>query len=455
MPRIPITGDVAELIGPAAERVENRSLLLDKFVFHKDWGLDGFRANDAHRWTLMRLSSGGAAVLNTEAARRKGQANGPDLEEHNRVRLLHEADLAARLAATRIEAEDAHKLRTHHTRRFLSLFRYAYGERASIMVGQLEGRLAINLADSLIQNAGICLDRLFGLPFIPGSAVKGVCRHAALAKLRTADGDERQQLFDHLRAVFGTADSDFQPAQGKRSAGDLYEYRHQLGGRSPNQKGAIAFLPAYPTNEAKLVVDLTNVHYPDYYRSGRVEDLSMERPQPNPFPAVEAGAQFAFCLVLNRDGFEKEILDVARRWLETALIVRGLGAKTGSGYGWFSVRPEVLEQLLTAERRETEAAAAKVKAEAAARAKGEAEERRHASLSPIDRIKEDLLKMNDQAFAEFAKTLPQKSPDEQRAFILLLNEDKRDRWKTWKRRKPDLAKAIDEVRAKLQLPPLQ
>ncbi len=34
---IPIAGDVAELIGPSAERVENRSLLLDKFVFHKSW----------------------------------------------------------------------------------------------------------------------------------------------------------------------------------------------------------------------------------------------------------------------------------------------------------------------------------------------------------------------------------------------------------------------------------
>jgi hypothetical protein len=85
MARIPITGDVAELIGSAAERLENRSLLLDKFVFHKDWGLDDFRANDAHRWTLMRLSDGGAAVLNEEAARRKGQANGCQFQKYLRM----------------------------------------------------------------------------------------------------------------------------------------------------------------------------------------------------------------------------------------------------------------------------------------------------------------------------------------------------------------------------------
>src|SRR5690606_33167955 len=115
--------------------------------------------------------------------------------------------------------------------------------------------------------------------------------------------------------------------------------------KDADRKGAVSFLPAYPVNEARIVVDLTNVHYPDYYRNGRTEDLSQEKPRPNPFPAVECGAQFAFCLVLNGMDMRPEILAAARRWLESALTERGLGAKTASGYGWFSLQPQILSEL--------------------------------------------------------------------------------------------------------------
>ena len=40
------------------------------------------------------------------------------------------------------------------------------------------------------------------------------------------------------------------------------------------------------------------------------------------------------------------LLACARRWLEAALTVRGLGGKTAAGYGWFSIRHDVLERLL-------------------------------------------------------------------------------------------------------------
>ncbi len=37
MAQIPMTADVAAVIGTYGERIQNRSLLLDKFVFHKSW----------------------------------------------------------------------------------------------------------------------------------------------------------------------------------------------------------------------------------------------------------------------------------------------------------------------------------------------------------------------------------------------------------------------------------
>ena len=445
MARIPIASDVAELIGSAAEKVENRSLLLDKFAFHKRWPVETdqrgreVKWDEASRWSFMRIAEGASQLLSKDATAKRYRAGGQNVEPDNRQRLLAEAQLADSLANVSWDSEDLSTLRARHTRRFLGLFREAFAERSAVTIAQLEGRLAINLADSLIQNAGISLDRLFGMPFIPGSAVKGVCRHAAFEELKSASTKGQQPLFDLFRAVFGTADNDFKN-------GELRPFQHLLSGRAENQKGAIAFLPAYPVNEARVVVDLTNVHYPDYYRSGRTEDLSKERPQPNPFPAVEVGAQFAFCLVLNGVNSDPSLLAAATRWLGTALTVGGLGAKTASGYGWFSLRPDVMEQLLAEERREAEAGEIKAKAEADARAKAEAEAARQAAMPPEEQARERFAVMSQQDFATAVSGLAALSAAELKGLLLaLLMPDRRDTWKGWKKSDKPANKARVEL----------
>lgn len=428
MASIPVAGDLIDAIGPFAERVENRSLLLDKFVFHKQWGLGELKANDAHRWTLLRISENGPAVLNRESQDKKAQAQRLAAKNPEKSqRLKEESDIAASLASTRVESGDLTTLRAKHTRRFISLFRSAFGARAVILVGQLEGRLAINLADSLIQNAGITLDRLFGMPYVQGSAIKGVSRHAALEELKASSNEDRVALFESFRAVFGTADNDF-------TNGDLRPFRDLLNGRSENQRGSVSFLPAYSLNEARVVVDLTNVHYPDYYRTGRTEELSNERPLPNPFPVVEIGAQFAFCMVLNRPGADAGIIDAARRWLETALTTRGLGAKTASGYGWFSLQPQVIDQIIDEEGRTKTAADAKAKQAADAATKEAVEAARIAAMPPSEAAREKFAALNEEAFAKTASELSSLGPDEQIGLLLaLLGPLKKETWKRWKK----------------------
>src|SRR5262249_14513608 len=142
--------------------------------------------DEASRWSFMRIAHKAADLLNREATAKRRSAKGQNVELENKERLTAEAGIAEALANVSWDTKEIASLRAKHTRRFLSLFTSAYGERAAVVVGQLEGRLAINLADSLIQNTGVCLDRLFGLPYIPGSAVKGACRHAALGELKAA-----------------------------------------------------------------------------------------------------------------------------------------------------------------------------------------------------------------------------------------------------------------------------
>ncbi|MCL5099190.1 MAG: type III-B CRISPR module RAMP protein Cmr6 [Candidatus Omnitrophica bacterium] len=54
--------------------------------------------------------------------------------------------------------------------------------QSRLLFAQLKSRLMVNMAGGVMENAGLCLDR-FGLPYVPGSAVKGCARRMALAAL--------------------------------------------------------------------------------------------------------------------------------------------------------------------------------------------------------------------------------------------------------------------------------
>lgn len=436
MVSIPIAGDLADVIGAFAEKVENRSLLLDKFPFHKKWGCGDLKAHDAHRWTLLRVCDSGQAALMEEARRKRQDAGRRAARNPEKAQKLRfESDIASSLASTRVEATDLSLVRIRHTRRLIRLFRRTFRERAVIAIGQLEGRLAINLADSLIQNAGICLDRTFGMPFIPGSAVKGACRHAALNEIKAAPHSEQARLLNVFQDVFGTAESDF-------VKGDLNGLKGLLGARPGNYRGRVAFAAAYPLNDARIVADLTNVHYPDYYQTGRVDDLASERPQPNAFPAVERGAQFVFCLAIISPNLDPSVANYARSWLETALTMRGLGAKTAAGYGWFSLQPAILEKI----EEEEGAAAAEADAKAARKmAEIEAEKAAAAKLSampPAEAARERFLKLDEQELAMMASSLAKLTEHEQRGLLLALASNQgKDAWKRWKKSDKPASKA--------------
>jgi CRISPR/Cas system CMR subunit Cmr6 (Cas7 group RAMP superfamily) len=55
-------------------------------------------------------------------------------------------------------------------------------DRGQIVYSQLQSRLLVNMAGGVMENAGLCLDRV-GLPYIPGSAVKGCARRMATQQL--------------------------------------------------------------------------------------------------------------------------------------------------------------------------------------------------------------------------------------------------------------------------------
>ena len=383
----PITPEVAELIGECAERVENRSLLLDKFVLHKAWPPvrlestgEPMKMDDASRWSFIRIAQNGGDFLQREFNNCERLANGRNASDANREKASIKQDVlqSMKSCACRQLPRELANQKIEQNRWFAQ----SLSKRSrlnAVIYGELQGRLIVNLSDSLIQNAGICLDRNTGLPFIPGSAVKGVSRHVALEHLING-----AWTLDEFVCVFGCSEADF------KDKGELRSYSDKVDVKT--RKGGVDFLSARPITEPTIVVDISNVHYPDYYKTGELRNLSNEKPNPNTFPAIEKGVRYAFCVVANgMDGIDDGLFAKVRDVLVEAITVRGLGAKTGAGYGWFTDVTEEVEKVALREKEIAEAKrlASEVKAkEEAARMEAKAEAQRIASLSPCDRILE-------------------------------------------------------------------
>lgn len=339
---IPLTKDVAALIGPWAEGVENRSLLHEKFALPKVWGAgDGGKLNDAGRWSVLRIVTRGSDLLRADSQRLRREAGGRNASPNVAERKERDAHIAEKMATVGKQDAVLAKVGNDNARRLLAELENSFKGSVVTFEASLGSRMMVNLAGGVVENAGIALDRCFGMPLIPGSAVKGITRVQALWEIHETKGDEKTRLLRLAMLVFGYGAhdlrGDFGWAGGAREAQAMAD---QIGAQ--DFKGCACFLPAYPTTPATLVVDMVNSHYPNYYsgRSARAEDN--ENPIPNYFPAVEANSSFGFAALLNRvpdvpNIIAAGLLAQVKLWLERAVTRKGVGAKTAAGYGWFEL----------------------------------------------------------------------------------------------------------------------
>lgn len=354
---IPISPDVRQLVGDWAENVDNRSLLYEKFALPKVWGAGEERKlNDAGRWNVLRIVSRGPELLSKDAERLRREAGGPRVQPHVRWRKERDAHIAEKMAKVAHFDAALGKAANANASQFLEALKKACGGRVVTFEATLGARLMVNLAGGVVENAGIALDRCFGLPFIPGSAVKGIARSQALWEISEAQEPNKSRLLRLAMLLFGygandiKGKGDFAWAGGAHNAAAIAK---EIGGT--DFKGCACFLPANPTTPPTLVVDMVNPHYPEYYRGRRAQAEDNENPVPNYFPAVEAGSSFGFAVVLNRlpvsDGVTaEELLTQAKQWLQRAVTHKGVGAKTAAGYGWFELGRKVASTSAPAPR---------------------------------------------------------------------------------------------------------
>jgi len=349
---------------------------------------------------------------------------------------------------------------------------------AAIVFAKLEARLIIDSAGGVLENGGICLDRTSGIPFIPGSTVKGAARRYAIYQVgETEDLDEKAKLLVQICRIFGYGDQEWNGGREEKhnhSHSDFWlamvplcdggqEHDHTRDERwdtvsekaakilakdlsrtlddekplplqLPNLAGSVCFLPAYPNKDPGIETDVLTCHHGDYYAAGTgSRDIATDDEDPNPvfFPTVAAGGTFQFPLVLNGNlGRGKEDLDQAGKWLASGLELFGVGAKTNAGYGWFSIDHKALE---------------KAKNERDLKIAEEIEVQKRKAMSPEDLIKFDLEKLDHDSFAVKVKDLSEQPEDIQKGICALLASSKLDQWKVWN--KPKAKKWVSRIPA--------
>lgn len=202
-------------------------------------------------------------------------------------------DLVKR-AAEDIQVSDSYK--NFHIR-----WRQALEARGAVCKpAKVLGRLAINLGAEGVLETAIALHHTYGVPYIPGSALKGLASHYAMNHLNPVEWGKKKPAF---QIVFGDTSS----------AGYINFYD-------------ALYIPGSGYKGKALWPDVITVHHPDYYQSGKTPPADWDSPTPIPFLTATGN----FLIALEGVG---EWVEAAFEILKLALKEEGIGAKTSSGYG--------------------------------------------------------------------------------------------------------------------------
>lgn len=188
----------------------------------------------------------------------------------------------------------------------------------------------------------------YGLPYLPGSGVKGVVREAARQLAAGMWEDSRGWHTETVGAFIVREDGEERKIE--LTALDVLFGRETPEGESDHFRGVLTFWDVVPLiQEKSLRVEVMTPHQTHYYqqkqdRKSGNSTSPHDSGQPNPilFLTVPPGAKFAFHVVcdlprlarvapeLAKDDAWKQLLDAA---FEHAFQWLGFGAKTAAGYG--------------------------------------------------------------------------------------------------------------------------
>jgi CRISPR-associated protein Cmr6 len=173
---------------------------------------------------------------------------------------------------------------------------------AKVGIAKVQGRIAVGLGNESVLETSVALHRTYGVPVIPGSALKGLA--SSFARNRCGGSW----------------------AKGQRA------YLNVFG--KTEESGYIVFHDALhvpgSAEGRPLRTDVIAVHHPDYYQNKK-DSAPADWDDPNPIHFLSATGDYLIALssVPGCECWLERAWEILRRALEH----EGVGAKTSSGYG--------------------------------------------------------------------------------------------------------------------------
>jgi CRISPR-associated protein Cmr6 len=177
---------------------------------------------------------------------------------------------------------------------------------------EISGRMIIGLGAESVLETSITLHRTYGVPYIPGSALKGLAASYASRFM----GDDWKKVSEETNKI------------GKA---------HKLMFGSQDSAGYVIFHDALyvPNSYGKnpLATDILTVHHQKYYEGKG--DAPADWDNPIPIPLLSAQGRYLLVVSANSGDpkFDEKMTSLAIDILKHALNEEGIGAKTSSGYG--------------------------------------------------------------------------------------------------------------------------
>ena len=182
------------------------------------------------------------------------------------------------------------------------------------------GRMAVNLGSEAVLETSIALHHTYGMPYIPGSALKGLAAHYVTTYLK--DDPLWSKNEEAFRTLFGDT----------TSAGYVTFFD-------------ALYVPKSGHNKQTLWKDVITVHHQDYYQGKDAPPADWDSPVPIPF--ITATGKFLIAI-----SGPKEWVKAAFDILILALEREGIGAKTSSGYGRMTFKTNTSTVTVPTQNRE-------------------------------------------------------------------------------------------------------